>query len=267
MFEIFTHEYFLLSFLPIAILSGGFWLLFFDRADNKNEPLILLGLALTAGILSAITFLTIGEYLKLENFYVKIIGEELSKIVFAILIMEIFKQRFQTISAGIIYGFAIGLGFAITEDISYLVTTFETTGGFQSEFWLTFQGRFWSTTLLHGVTTATFGLFYAGAYLSHTIYKNKKESPLRVFFVPPNIKQLFRILTLHVSRKHLLFGKEKTLTGHLARAVIMEGFLVAVLIHTAFNLAIKYSHPQISFFIAIFGLYFLGQKSKINESL
>ncbi len=178
--SIFTHEYFWLSFLPISVLGGGFWLLLFDRADDKKEPALKLILALLSGVLSAILFGIVATKLSLANEFLKIAGEEFCKILFAILIMEIFRRRFSSPADGLIYGFSVGLGFAIFENLLYLASIFEISK-FGDAFWLIFQGRFWTSLLLHSVSTAIFGLFYASAFL----FTRNKESPPCEFFSFP----------------------------------------------------------------------------------
>ncbi len=259
--SIFAHEYFWLSFLPISVLGAGFWLLLFDRADEQQEPAMKLILALLAGTISAVTFGIIATKFSLENEFMKILGEEFFKILFGILVMEIFRRRFTSPADGLIYGFSVGIGFAMFENLFYLASVFEMTE-FGDAFWLTFQGRFWTSLLLHGVTTAIFGLFYASAFLFATVCKEQRESPLRVFFIPPNWRQFIQILTFHATRRHILFANKKTLQGHFARAVLMEGFFCAVIFHAIFNTAIAYSHPEISFFIAFGGLLFCANKAK-----
>ena len=216
-------------------------------------------LALFSGGIAAFLFSFLGEYFLIQNFYVKILGEEFTKCFLAILCMEIFKQRFMSIGGGILYGFSVGLGFAFVENLSYLSSVYESVG-FGAEFWLTFQGRFWSSTILHGITTAFFGLFYVGTYLSKTVYKGAMESPLRAFFVPPSLTQFFQVISFHVSRKHLIFQHKTTFTGHLARGVIAEGFLVAVVLHILFNLSLLVSRIEFAFLIAFVSMWFLKRK-------
>ena len=274
-YEVFTHEYFWLSFLPVSFLGVGFWILFFERERKHKDPLVLFFLALDAGMLSAIAFATFGEKIGLENFWLKIIGEEFFKMIFAILAMEMLKKRFHTVAAGVVYGFTIGLGFSLAENLVYLVNAYEVSG-FSASFWLVFQGRFWTSTLLHGITTAIFGLFYAGAYLATTVFKQHHESPLKALFAPFKKENFWQILTFHVSRVHLLFRHQPTLEGHMARAVIFEGFLAAIIVHAIFNLAldtapllslfvpgevvIGSTHPEIAFALAMGGMFFLRKK-------
>lgn len=260
--ELLTHEYFWLSFFPIAFLGVGFWILYFDRQDDTKEPFILLLLALCAGSVSAISFEWMGSILQLQNFFVLIAGEELLKIFCALVIMELLKRRFKSISQGIMYGFAVGMGFAFTENMAYLFSEFSNTG-FSDSFWLQFQGQFWGRSLLHGITTGFFGLFYAGAYLSKTLEKGKNESPLRVFFIPPHWRQLWYILTLHVTREHLILHRRvSNVSHHAARTVICEGIFVSILLHSLFNGALEFSKPLIAFAIAFLGMIYLGRYSQ-----
>ncbi len=260
--EVFTHEYFWLSFFPIAVMGGGFWLVLFDRADTIKEPLGVLLLALLAGVLSLGTWMPVGLALSVDSLVGNVVGEEFFKILWAVLIMEIFRRRFHSVSQGIMYGFAVGLGFAVAENVFYLWKVFEESTFNSPEFWLTFQGRFWMSSLLHAFTTGIFGLFYAGAYLSTTVHKSQKEAPWRVLFVPPTWKQLVDIFTFHVTRLHLLFSFQKTLRGHAARSVLLEGFLLAILIHSIFNLCLQYTITTVPFVLSVGGMLALWNVSR-----
>lgn len=260
-YEVFTHEYFWLSFLPISLLGVGFWFLLFERSRKQKDPLILFVLAILAGGGSAMLFGFLGEFFGVEHWLAKVFGEEFCKMLCAIFIMEIFSQRFKTVAGGIVFGFSVGIGFALVENLVYLTSAYE-MGTFGPEFWLVFQGRLWSSTILHGVTTAIFGLFYAGAFLAKTVYKGSHKSPLRVFFIPPSFQAMKNILTFHFTREHLLFKNQNTLEEHRARPIILEGFLVAFFIHVLFNLAMDQAYPAFSFFIALFFVWFLCNKMK-----
>ncbi len=257
--EVFAHEYFWISFLPISFLGVGFWLLFFDRERHKKDPLILLFLALVAGSLSAVSFAHFGSAIGIQSFWVKVVGEEFFKVVFAILAMELVKKRFETVAGGVVYGFAVGLGFAFAENLVYLANVYQTSE-FGPSFWLAFQGRFWASSLLHGITTATFGLFYAGAYLAHTVYKGDHESPLKAIFTPFHKENFIQIVTFHITRHHLLFSHHPTMEGHFARGVIFEGFLVACIVHALFNLSLDANHIELAFLITLGGMAFLRKK-------
>lgn len=257
--EVFTHEYFWLSFLPVSFLGAGFWLLFFERVREQKDPLGQLFLAMGAGFLATVAYSFFGLAIGIEHPLSQIWWEECFKVLAAIVAMEMFNKRFKTIAGGVVYGFAVGLGFAMAENLVYLTEVYQRYE-FTAEFWLTWQGRFWSSTILHGVTMAVFGLFYASAYLSKTINKKTNESPLLVFLKPLSWKQLGRTLSLHVTREHLLFGHHTSLEGHSARAVVLEGFVVAVLIHAAFNYSLDYTTPEVAFVVAMFSMWWLRVK-------
>lgn len=234
MLALLTHEYFWLSFLPVSLLGVGFWVLLFDRADTTKEPYWQLLLALGAGSISAVLVLLLGldPPLLLVPFL-----EEVSKILLAILFMEIFRHRFASVSQGVMYGFVIGLGFALVENIFYLAVAYE-SAGFAADFWLTFQGRFWLSTLLHGSTTALFGALYAGTYLFASTVK-RRESPLMAIIPNFTILQLKEIFSLHVTATHI-FARKKSQRGHYSRAVIWEGVWLCYLVHLAFNMLLEF---------------------------
>jgi RsiW-degrading membrane proteinase PrsW (M82 family) len=257
--EVFTHEYFWLSFLPISFLGAGFWLLFFERVREQKDPIGQLFLAMGAGFLATVAYSFFGTFFSIENFLAQIWWEEWFKVMAAVVAMEMFDKRFKTVAGGVVYGFAVGLGFAMAENLVYLTTVHQMME-FNADFWLTWQGRFWSSTILHGVTMAVFGLFYSGAYLSKTINKKANESPLVVFFKPLGLKQTLEVLSLHVTREHLIFSHHKSYEGHVARAVVLEGLWLAFLLHAAFNLALVYTKPELAFVVAIGAMWWLRVK-------
>ena len=257
--EVFTHEYFWLSFLPISFLGAGFWLLFFERAREQKDPIGHLFLAMGAGFLATVAYSLFAQLITPEYWLAQIWWEEWFKVMGAVIAMEAFNKRFKTVAGGVVYGFAVGLGFAMAENLVYL-TKIHSMAEFNADFWLAFQGRFWSSTILHGVTTALFGLFYASAYLSKTISKEAHESPLSVFFKRLRWKQFLEVITLHVTREHLLIKHHRSYEGHSARAVVLEGLLLAVIVHAAFNLALDWSKPEIAFLIALLFMWFLRRK-------
>jgi RsiW-degrading membrane proteinase PrsW (M82 family) len=251
MLALLTHEYFWLSFLPVSLLGVGFWTLLFDRADTTREPLWQLCLALGAGIISAmlVTSLPITP-----NLLTVPLVEELSKILFAIIFIEIFRCRFTNVSQGMMYGFVIGLGFALVENIHYLAAMHDATG-FTADFWLVFQGRFWLSTLLHGSVTALFGTLYAGTYLFASTVK-RRESPLWALIPNFTRTQLKEIFSLHVTVRHI-FGRIKSKRGHFSRAVIWEGLWLCYLVHLAFNTLLTYQLTFVAFAFCVTWLIYL----------
>jgi RsiW-degrading membrane proteinase PrsW (M82 family) len=119
--ELIQHEYFWLSFFPVSFLGIGFWFLFFERTRKKKDPLIIFLIAIFGGGISAFILSFLLQKFVLENPFLVIFLEELFKILFAVGIMEMFKQKVHTIAGGIIFGFAGGLGFAFSENLLYLM--------------------------------------------------------------------------------------------------------------------------------------------------
>jgi len=90
----------------------------------------------------------------------------------------------------------------------------------------------------------------------------KKESPLCAFFLPPKLRQLWFALSLRVTRKNLVFQFRKNLNTHTARAIILEGLWLAILLHTAFNLALEKSLPAMALLLAFLGCLAFGEFRK-----
>ncbi len=256
--ELIQHEYFWLSFFPVSFLGIGFWFLFFERSRKKKDPLIIFIIAILGGIFSAFICMSLLQKIPITNQLISVFFEELFKVILAIGVMELFKQRFETVAGGVVFGFAVGLGFAFMENLFYLETIYSQEG-FSPEFWLTFQGRFWGSTLLHGSSTAVFGLFYSGAYLSKTLFKHKRESALKVFLMPLSIKRFFQTFTFPATRTLLFHTKngKPQLEQYESRAILFEGGFLAFSLHLIFNYVVEYSSPILAFFVAFFFMWAL----------
>lgn len=260
--DLIQHEYFWLSFFPVSFLGVGFWFLFFERSRKTKDPLMIFVVALMGGVLSALLLQIFLGKIPIENSTLTIWLEELFKLVCAIGVMEIFRQKFKTVAGGIVFGFAVGLGFALAENLFYLESVYNQSGEFSADFWLTFQGRFWGSTLLHGSTTAVFGLFYAGTYLSQTIFKNEEESALKVLLAPFAPLQSFRTLTFPATRALLFLNREEGphLKKLTCRMILLEGAVLTFLLHWTFNLIVENSSPVIAFFLAFLLMWGLRKK-------
>lgn len=260
-----SDPYFFWSFLPLSFLGISFWLLFFERNVERKDSLWIFVLAIGAGGISAIVAHGFLLQISLKvpffsmsgaGFFSIILVEEILKIISAILVMEVFRQKFQTIAGGILFGFSVGLGFSLIENMLYLQSFYENFG-FSESFWLGFQGRFWSSMLIHGVTTGFFGIFYAGAYLSKTLKKAENKSPLSVLSAPLSLKSFRNIISLKCTRHHLLFHQKPCLAEFTSRAVILEGLCVSLILHGIFNALLHTGFVVAAIFLAIFGMIFL----------
>lgn len=257
---LFWH-YTLLAFGPLAVMSGITWWSFFDRRDSQREPIMLVLLAVIAGALSACIVVGIGQLADAYGAHVPLLGvvglEELVKC--SLLTMCIYQvgREFEQLYDGILYGATVGLGFATVENILYLYQSFSTGGSvFTDQFWITFQGRFWTATLLHALLGALFGSYLAAAYLLRgylradamsgplTIRRGTLLGIFRDLVVASRTLQrplwqvIVRVLSLHITRQHLVFAHNATPNGHLPGEVVLEGLWLVLVVHTLYNVAL-----------------------------
>lgn len=261
-FEFIYNKYFFLSFLPISLLSVFFWFLYFERSRKTKDPISIFLIAFLSGILSGLIIIIINKFLSINSFLLLFL-EEFLKIMMAIVFLEFFKKRFKTLAGGVVFGFAVGLGFAFFENIIYLQKAYELYE-FDPEFWLVFQGRFWSSTTLHATTTAVFGLFYSAAYLLQKL-KTVKKSPLFFIFRLYSLRDLLQIFSLHIFRRHLVFFQLPSKKGHDCNAILAEGLFLSILIHFLFNFFIVTDFFIISFLITIGTAIFLKSRIRLIE--
>jgi RsiW-degrading membrane proteinase PrsW (M82 family) len=129
---------------------------------------------------------------------------------------------------GIIYGVAAAAGFAFIENMVYFFKALG-SGMHGAELTWIFIARAFGATLAHTLFSGVFGYFYAKAKLLPYIRKDNKE-PMYKFG-----KFLFRAVTFHIIRTHILIGRP-SLHRHHAGELVAEGFLLAVLLHFTYNM-------------------------------
>ncbi|HEY6907319.1 MAG TPA: PrsW family glutamic-type intramembrane protease [Ignavibacteriaceae bacterium] len=187
----------LISLLPVFVFLGA--LIYSDSFKLIKAPLIIQ--TISAGFAAAIISYFINSYL-LENLaiehstytmYVSPLIEESLKASFIIYLLGKKKIGFMVDAA--IYGFAIGTGFALIENIYYLSAVD------QSNLIIWFIRGF-GTAVMHGGTTAIF------AIITKNIMDRKKEFKL----------------------KHVLPGLLTVIFYHL-----LPGLIFAIGIHSFFN--------------------------------
>ncbi len=142
-----------------------------DRYDREPWPLLLAvflwglvaapGLALAAGGLIAGIGAWFGSGL-LTAVVVAPIIEELAKGL-GILLVVVFSQHFDNPTDGLVYGTAVGLGFAVTENLLYGLWTGSMMGQAQAESFV--LGRTLFTAGVHALASSTVG---AGLGLGRT---------------------------------------------------------------------------------------------------
>lgn len=180
----------ILSLLPVLGFLGLLMLLdSFKLVKLKDILLTILMGCLAALIALGINIFLWGNLLSdglLFHRYVAPVVEEFLKAIYLAYLMHRHKVGFMV--DGAIYGFAVGAGFAIVENI-HLHLTPETTGVF---FWVI---RGFGTALMHGGTTAIF------AIVSKNL-RDKKSPPLFQLFIPG----LIMAILVHSFFNHFLLS-------------------------------------------------------------
>lgn len=145
----------IISLIPVLLFLG--LLLFFDSFRLVNRWILIVCL-LWGGVSASISL--VGNSLLTEIFnipfdtlsrYVAPFTEEILKMI--ILIFLISRHRIGFAIDAAIYGFAVGSGFAFTENLIYLLQL----GAEQSNLWI-WISRGVGTAVMHGGTTAIAGI-------------------------------------------------------------------------------------------------------------
>ena len=172
---------FIVSVTPLIL-----YLLILETTDkNKRQSFRLIILNFFWGILGAIILVVIHGFTLFKGFYqYKINTYEINSmtvIIFIPLIEEITKglmllitlrnKNFCSLTNGIIYGGAVGLGFGMIENILYLIS-FESMG----QAWFSFiVTRTIFLSVMHLITTSVFGAFLVSSKL--------KGYPLKIYLL------------------------------------------------------------------------------------
>lgn len=243
-------------------------LIFYGHDRKKREPLFLLCAFFIISSLASFAFYSwemfsqsIGGFMQHYQaylFWLFPLLEELLKAIILIFVLELAQEKFDEINDGIIYGAVVAMGFVFIENTVYAVSAPEFMQGP-----LLFFRSFFSNAL-HIVSTMYFGYFYANGYLNRnkrlfdkknrskpyeiirhiTSYIKRYWGKLNVFAIP---YALLRILTLHITRVHILMKKPTgTKKPHRSGEFILEGFLGALYLHLLYNYALQlqYSLPK-----------------------
>jgi protease PrsW len=161
----------ILALLPVLLFLGFLFLLDSFKLVVKKLLLVSLlwGLVCTIGAYFINTLLINTITLSFETYsrYYAPLAEELLKIVFIIVLIKF--KRIGFIIDAIIYGFAVGAGFALAENIFYLYTN-------PNPNLLVWIIRGLGTSIMHGGCTALFSLVLVGA--------KSRETSLIISFIP-----------------------------------------------------------------------------------
>ena len=162
------------SFILLGVVAAVWW---FDRYDR--EPLHLVAMeflwgATGAPLISVMVFTFVadlgGNVVPQDN--LSLIGisafgplvEEIAKGIGLVLVV-LFSSKFDNPTDGVVYGTAVGLGFAVTENVIYGLGTGMNLDG-PREILLLVGGRTLLSAGIHALCSATLGGFLGHALLS-----------------------------------------------------------------------------------------------------
>ncbi|MDP3975645.1 MAG: PrsW family glutamic-type intramembrane protease [bacterium] len=167
--------------------------------------------------------------------FVAVIEETVKAIAF-IYAAQRFEHVFNQIVDGIIYAAAIGLGFALAENVYYFFRAYESFG-YSSNFFAIFTIRSLGTMLAHTFFTGVFGFYFARAYFAPFVDEGSKQERLW-HNLGYNLSHAIR---LHATFFHLLPAeKRESFNFSIKRNVmVLEGFIMAVFLHLVYNFLIK----------------------------
>jgi RsiW-degrading membrane proteinase PrsW (M82 family) len=243
--------------LVLAIVPALGWIMLYRFLDKRDpEPKLATFVALVWGMLSTIpvfalqfmfsTFpdLNFMSYLQAQindYFYFALtflvfvaLIEELVKAIATVVSIEKNKSEFNQVVDGIVYAAVVALGFAIAENVYYF-TSAVSTFGLSGQFYAIFTIRSFGTMLAHSLFTGVFGFYFAKAYFAPFIEEESKQEKMWHNF-RRNFKQAVR---LHTTFLYLLPGVKVNNMTVARNAMIIEGFIVATILHFIYNVLIK----------------------------
>ncbi len=231
----------------IALFPALCWLYFYYKKDAKDpEPKKVIFLTFIMGAVAAFPFLALRYFLpltSLEHFLmtgVKSIFlfaafEEIAKLTASILVTQRYRKSFNQLIDGVVYTVTAALGFAFIENFQYFLL-------FQGELftseWMSlilFRGI--GNMLAHTIFSGLAGLIWAYAVFSKKITPFHKKH-LLAFEIKDFINR--EILSLHIIRRNILMAHPSRRGGHEKKVLVLEGLVLAALLHALFNVLVSY---------------------------
>ncbi len=246
---------YLIHFLAFffALAPALLWLVLWYKKDSKEpEPKKMIARSFIYGCLAILPILGIGHVLNHspnlmefwntfagKTFYISVVVatfllavlEEGLKHIAVLELGSRLKIEFNQIVDGVIYSVSAALGFAFMENIFYFFEALITNGISQS-FWPIFAFRSFGTMMGHTIFSGVFGLFWGYAFLSMKITPHHTVSVKKVFH------KFWETIRFHIIFQHILKG-EPSPEGHEKRELVAEALLMAIILHTVFNLLIE----------------------------
>ena len=166
-----------LSILMLVVVVALVWWL--DRYDREPVHLIMAVFLWGASIAPALSVLSlsllgpfVGDWMSFETaglVGLSLIGpvvEEIAKAGGLVLLVAV-SSRFDNPTDGVVYGTAVGLGFAVAENVLYALTMGTRLGSAESAVMLV-VGRTVMSAGVHAVSSAAFGAFLGHAVLTRS---------------------------------------------------------------------------------------------------
>lgn len=185
----------LLAFVPAFFLS---WFIYWLDRYEKEPKLLLLSAFFWGGFIAVIgaiigsIIMNVGFSMVLQDAVLADLAsgsitapfvEEFWKGLAVLIVFLVFRKEFDSILDGIVYGAVVGLGFAATENVLYLVSEYQVSG-FQGMLVL-FALRVGVFTWLHPFATAFTGIGFAIA---------RRNRHIAIKLIAPLAGYLFAIL-------------------------------------------------------------------------
>lgn len=165
--------------------------------------------------------------------FVAVIEEAVKAIAFLFIVRRA-SRHFNQIVDGIVYGAFVGIGFALAENMYYFLRAMDTFS-LSSDFLAIFTIRSLGTMLAHTLFTGLFGLYFAKAYFSPFIEEESKDEKLWKN-LRTNAREAIR---LRATFFHLMPSRQHEPPSYKRNVLILEGYMVAVLVHFLYNSFIK----------------------------
>lgn len=222
-----------------AVIPALAWLSLYWHKDYKDpEPKKVIFQTFFLGALAAIPFLLLRYILPFDSIiFAGISGviifavmEEMAKLTASIFVVTHHKRDFNQLIDGVVYAVAAALGFAFIENMYYL-SNFLASGADGVLFVVAFRSL--GTMLAHTLFSGLAGLIWAYAYFSKQISPFQKKH-LLAFELKDFINK--EILTLHIIRQNILKARPSRRGGHEKKVLVLEGIMLATILHVIFNL-------------------------------
>jgi len=170
----------------------------------------------------------------------------LEEVVKHLIIKVLDDDKLQSVDDSIELSIVAALGFAFVENIMYFLSIWNSSGF--NALILPFIFRSVFSTFAHVLFSGVFGYYYGVGHFAHPILQREEKTKKH-----PILKFIHKVLHM---KKDTLYHEEK----------IMEGLLIAVLLHAGFNFALEMGWMFLLIPYLFLGFYFLSQLIERKEN-